>query len=236
MKILYVFPHPDDESFGTAHVMAKQLREGHEVYLLTLTKGGATKVRFKYNYSVEEMGEVRYQEMKNVKSVLGLTGMTVLDLPDSGLKEMNPEEIEKAVVDEIMKIRPEVVVSYPVHGISGFQDHLVMHAVIKSVFCRLRKEHNFLKRLAFITVSKEDSEVSEMFKLSFSNEDEIDCVIIAEDSDIKKAFEALDCYVTFSETIEKSGIKKILNHKVNFEIFQEEHNPVLNDLFQNLEG
>ena len=39
MRILYVFPHPDDESFGPARAMATQRRQGHEVYLLTLTGG-----------------------------------------------------------------------------------------------------------------------------------------------------------------------------------------------------
>ena len=70
MKILYIYPHPDDESFGPAHVTAKQRRQGHAVYLLTLTKGGATKQRFKYNYSIEQMGNIRYQEMLNVVKVL----------------------------------------------------------------------------------------------------------------------------------------------------------------------
>lgn len=56
MKILYIYPHPDDESFGPGHVMAKQVRDGHEVYLLTLTKGGATWQRFKYNHTIAEMG------------------------------------------------------------------------------------------------------------------------------------------------------------------------------------
>lgn len=95
MKILYIFPHPDDESFGPARAMHKQLRQGHEVYLLTLTKGGATKVRHKYNYTIEQMGEVRHKEMLNVEKTLGLTGMTVLDMPDSGLKDMDPRDIEK---------------------------------------------------------------------------------------------------------------------------------------------
>ena len=45
MRILYVYPHPDDESFGPARAMAAQRRQGHEVYLLTLTRGEATKVR-----------------------------------------------------------------------------------------------------------------------------------------------------------------------------------------------
>jgi LmbE family N-acetylglucosaminyl deacetylase len=48
MKVLYVFAHPDDESFGPARAMFKQRREGHEVHLLTLTRGGATKQRHKY--------------------------------------------------------------------------------------------------------------------------------------------------------------------------------------------
>ena len=48
MRILYIYPHPDDESFGPAGVMAKQRREGHEVHLLTLTRGGATRQRHRY--------------------------------------------------------------------------------------------------------------------------------------------------------------------------------------------
>jgi hypothetical protein len=34
LRILYVFPHPDDESFGPARAMAAQKRQGHAVYLL----------------------------------------------------------------------------------------------------------------------------------------------------------------------------------------------------------
>ncbi|EGL81366.1 LmbE family protein [Caldalkalibacillus thermarum TA2.A1] len=37
MNILYIFPHPDDESFGPAAVMHQQIKAGHRVYLLTLT-------------------------------------------------------------------------------------------------------------------------------------------------------------------------------------------------------
>ncbi|MBS1516502.1 MAG: PIG-L family deacetylase [Bacteroidetes bacterium] len=234
MRILYVFPHPDDESFGAAQAIAKQRREGHEVYLLTLTKGGATKQRFKYNYSVDEMGDVRFREMQNVSEVLGLSGLTVLDLPDSGLKEMDPMEIEKVIADEIERIKPDVVVTYAVHGISGFHDHLVCHAVVKSVYCRLKKEKGFLKRLAFFTLCSEDAEKQKHFRLSYSTEEEIDCVIGVDDSDMEKANESLDCYVTFKDTIDKSDIKNMLNKSVSFEIFQEDHKPYLKDLFTKL--
>ena len=150
-KILYIYPHPDDESFGPAAAMHSQIKQGHEVYLLTLTKGGATKQRFKLGLSVEEMGEVRYKEMLEVEKVLGLSGMTVLDFPDSGLKEMDPRILEKTIQEHIQQIKPEIVVTYPVHGISGFHDHLITHAVVKRVYLEmLDNPVNFLKRLAFI--------------------------------------------------------------------------------------
>lgn len=122
MKILYVFSHPDDESFGPAHAMSKQRRQGHEVYLLTSTKGGATKVRFTYGYSIDEMGEIRYQEMQCVSKVLDLNGISVLNLPDGQLKELDPREIENVISAKIQEIDPQVVVTDAVHGISVFHD------------------------------------------------------------------------------------------------------------------
>lgn len=234
MRILYIYPHPDDESFGPARVMLKQLRQGHEVFLLTLTRGGATKQRFKYDYSVEEMGSVRFEEMQRLNEVLGLSGMTILDLADSGLKEMDPREIEKVLADEVEKIKPAVLVSYAVHGISGFHDHLVTHAVVKRVFVELRESKSYLKRLALVTVSEIESKKSKHFPLSFSTTEEIDCVVEVDEEDIKKAHLALDCYVTFQETIEKSGIKGFIGREASFELYQENFDPSLRDLFERL--
>ena len=234
MKVLYIYPHPDDESFGPAHVMAKQRREGHKVYLLTLTKGGATRQRHKFGYSIEEMGEVRYREMLNVAKVLDLSEMTVLDLPDSGLKEMDPRDIETVVRKEIERIQPQVVVTYAVHGISGFHDHLVTHAVVKRAFVALKEKAPYLKRLAFVTLTEEDAAKGELFHLNGSKSEEIDCAVDVYDIDLEKCFHALDCYVTFQETIEKSKIKDFLHHRAVFEIFQENFNPPLGDLFDKL--
>ena len=190
MKILYIFPHPDDESFGPAHAMSKQRREGHEVYLLTLTKGGATKQRFKYNYSIEEMGEVRRKEMLDVAKVLDLSELKVLDLPDSGLKEMDPREIENVIRKEIERLKPDVIVTYAVHGISGFHDHLVSHAVVKRLFVEMKEEVTFLKRLAFFTVTEEEAAKQKHFKISGSKDDEIDVIYEVDDKDIENAVKA----------------------------------------------
>jgi LmbE family N-acetylglucosaminyl deacetylase len=235
MRILYIYPHPDDESFGPAQVMRKQLRQGHEVFLLTLTRGGATRQRHKFGYSIEEMGEVRHKEMLDVARVLELSGMTVLDLPDSGLKEMDPREIEAVIRDQILAVEPQVVATYAVHGISGFHDHLVSHAVVKRVFLELRPECPFLKRLALVTIPEEAAAESTYFHLSGSTAKEIDCVVTVEEEDVQRAHQALDCYVTFQETIEKTGIKEKITSKAVFEIFQEDYDPPLDDLFSGLD-
>jgi len=234
MRILYVFPHPDDESFGPALAISKQRREGREVHLLTLTKGGATKQRRKYGYSVEEMGEVRHKEMLNVAKVLDLSGMKVLDMPDSGLKEMDPRDIERVVTAEIERLKPAVVVTYAAHGISGFHDHLIAHAVVKRAFCELRDKAPYLKRLAFFTITEEEAERAP-FHLNASKPEEIDCVIEVDEIDVRNCNKALDCYMTYQDTVDKMGVRDFLKDGVVFEIFQERHEPPLADLFENLD-
>src|SRR5699024_7929095 len=138
--------------------ISSQKRAGHDVYLLTLTKGEATKQRHRLGVSKQEMGEIRFKEMQCVDKTLQLDDMTVLVLPDSGLKEMDPREIEDVIKEHIKKIKTDVLVTYAVHGISGFEDHLVQHAVVKRLYCQMRDEgHDYLKRLAFFThYSEED--------------------------------------------------------------------------------
>ena len=234
MKILYVFPHPDDESFGPARGMHKQLRDGHEVYLLTLTRGGATRQRHRLGLSVEAMGEVRYKEMLAVEKVLGLSGMTVLDLPDSGLKEMDPRDIERAVEKEIDRVKPNVLVTYPVHGISGFHDHLVIHAVMKRVFLEMKETRPWLRRLAFFTLAEENASDTPIARLHFSTAEEIDCIVTVDDVDVQKNHEALDCYVTYRETIAKSGIKEKMGKRLAAEFFQESFDPPVDDIVAGL--
>ncbi|AHM62007.1 LmbE family protein [Flammeovirgaceae bacterium 311] len=237
MKYLYVFPHPDDESFGPAAAMYQQLEQGHEVHLLTLTRGGATSQRHKLSLSVEQMGDVRYKEMLAVKETIGLSSMEVLDLPDSGLKEMDPREIEAVVRQHIEKIRPDILVSYPVHGISGFHDHLVMHAVIKRLYLQMKDEGAaYLKRLAFFTVKNEEGPAVQTMgiRLKQSMPSEIDCVLSLREQDIEILKKALDCYETYQEVIKRIGVVELIGDKIYYEIWGEKHDPPLSDLASHL--
>ena len=231
MRILYVFPHPDDESYGPGPAIVMQRRAGHDVHLLTLTSGGATKQRLTYDYSVEEMGEVRAKEMQGVRRELDLTSMEILDLPDSGFKEMDPRQIETPVADAIRRIRPDVVVTYAVHGISGYHDHLIIHGIVKRLFVTLREELGFPKRLALFTISDEQRLISgDPSRLSASTTEEIDCVIAVDDAAVAAGGRALDCYATYAKPIEQSRIREVIGLPAVFELFGEAHHPHLTDL------
>lgn len=230
MTLLYVFPHPDDESFGPAPAIARQRRRGHDVHLLTLTCGEATKQRHKFGYSKAEMGRVRYAEMQDVAEALDLAGLTVLDFPDGGLDDLDPRTLEAAVAERVRAVAPEVLVTYAVHGISGHPDHLVTHAVVKRVFCALRDEGaDRLRRLAFFTLP-EDGNAERPDHLQGSPEAAIDVVEAFDADDLARARKALDCYVTYQDIVEAHQPLRAVADGVCFELFQETHQPPLGEL------
>ena len=236
MKILYIFPHPDDESFGPARAISAQVRAGHRVHLLTLTQGGATSERHRLGLTVDEMGETRLREMHDVANVLGLSDLPVLDLPDSGLKDLDPRAIEAVIAEYVNAVRPSILVTYPVHGISGFPDHLVTHAVVKRLYCDARARRAFyLRRLAFFTLTDEQAAASTgTHRLSSSPSSEIDCLQTVDDIDMEIFRKALDCYVTYQAMIERTGIRESMDRTVAFELFGESFDPPLQDLCDNL--
>lgn len=239
MRYLYIFPHPDDESFGPAAVMNQQLEQGHEVHLLTLTRGEATKVRFELGLGKEAMGDLRYREMQEVQKVLGLSSLEVLRFPDSGLKELDPRVLEQAIKDHVRQIQPHILVSYPVHGISGFHDHLVTHAVVKRAYLELREEGGLpLERLAFYTLMDQgiDPFEGKAFPVRRSLQEEIGCSVPLTEKDLEAFRKALDCYQSYQETIERSGVKEMVDKNALFELFGEDPEEPYTDLTEGLIG
>jgi N-acetylglucosamine malate deacetylase 2 len=235
MRILYIFPHPDDESFGPARAMAAQRRQGHDVYLLTLTRGEATKVRHKFGWTLEQMGEARYRELLDVRRTLDPTDVQVLNLRDGGLKELDPWMIEQVIRDEILRVEPHVVVTFPIHGISGFHDHIVTHFAVTRVYLELHgADRPWLQRLAFFTVVSAPTQFP--WHVNVTARGEIDCAFQVTDSDMEQFHKALDCYVTYADAIAQTKIHEVFDREVHFELFREDHKPPFEDLCEALKA
>jgi LmbE family N-acetylglucosaminyl deacetylase len=233
MRVLYIFPHPDDESFGPSRAIAAQRRQGHEVFLLTLTRGEATKVRHQFGWSLGQMGEARYREMQEVKKTLDLTDLRVLDLPDGKLEELAPERVEQPIRYEILRVRPHAVVTFPTHGISGFHDHIVTHFAVVRVYLELKGSHAWLQRLAFFTLGTAPEKFP--WHVNASKPEAIDCTLEVGAAEMEKFHQALDCYVTYAEVIARTKIHDVFGRDVHFEIFREDHKPPLTDLLHGLQ-
>lgn len=233
--ILYIFPHPDDESFGPAPGIAKQRRAGHAVHLLTLTRGEATEQRHKFGYSKDKMGDVRYEEMQGVADALDLASLTVLDFPDGQLAELDPRALERAIAERIAAVQPHIVVTYPVHGVSGHPDHLVGHGVVKRVFCAQQADGAApLQRLAFFTLP-EEGEPGRPPHLQGSPAAAIDVVERFDADDLARAHAALDCYVTYQDVVAEHDPLRSVADGIRFELFQETHAPPLDALAAGLD-
>jgi LmbE family N-acetylglucosaminyl deacetylase len=198
------------------------------------------------------MGEVRYKEMLAVEEILGLSGMTVLDFPDSGLKELDPRLLEQAVKSHVESLRPDVVVTHPVHGISGFHDHIVTHAVVKRVYLELRDAGapragpgstqgvrcpGSPRRLAFVTLpdsGKPTWTEDGSARLKLTEEALIDCVVRLEPDDVAAMRNALACYATYKDIIDKVGVVEKIGDRLYFEFFGENFTPPLSELTERM--
>ena len=103
--------------------------------------------------------------------------------------------VEQLIRDEILRVEPHVVVTFPIHGISGFHDHLVTHFAVTRVYLELHDpDHRWLQRLAFFTLVSAPAEFP--WHVNVTAPAEIDCVLQVSDSDMERFHKALDCYVT----------------------------------------
>ena len=232
MVILYIFPHPDDESFGPSPVIWQQIQAGHEVHILTLTRGGATKQRHKLGLDIESMGEVRLEEMKAVEKILKPAGWAMWDLEDGGLQKIANAAFELLLKEHIRQIQPQLIVTYPEHGVSGHPDHLMIHGLVKTVFEKINSQPGGPKRLAFFTLPYEVNPGNP--NLHFSAWEEIDCIVPLSEEARQVLHDTLYCYKSYLEIVESYNVINHIGNKVCFEIYKEQFNPALSDLTSGL--
>ncbi len=150
LRLVCVHAHPDDESSKGAATMARYVREGHDVLVVTLTDGSRGSVLNPALDTPEVLAsitEVRAAEMDRAREILGVR-QVFMGWVDSGLPEGDPlpplpddcfaagdlAEQTAALVELFRKERPHVVTTYDESGGYPHPDHIRCHEVTMAAF------------------------------------------------------------------------------------------------------
>jgi LmbE family N-acetylglucosaminyl deacetylase len=127
LRLLCVFPHPDDETLGMGSTLAKYAAEGVNISLVTATRGerGWTGDPAAYP-GPQVLGEIRTAELQAATNVLGIREVAFLNYIDGDVDQADPAEAIGRIVAHIRRIRPQVVVTFGPDGAYGHPDHIAL--------------------------------------------------------------------------------------------------------------
>ncbi|MFD9392904.1 N-acetyl-1-D-myo-inositol-2-amino-2-deoxy-alpha-D-glucopyranoside deacetylase [Streptomyces sp. NPDC060000] len=146
-RLLLVHAHPDDESINNGATMARYAAEGARVTLVTCTLGERGEVipPELRHLTGSALGEHRRRELAAAMAELGVDDFRLLGgagrYGDSGMMGLpdndDPACFWQADVDEaaahlvqvILEVRPQVLVTYDEDGGYGHPDHIQAHRV-----------------------------------------------------------------------------------------------------------
>jgi len=127
LKLLAVFPHPDDETLGLGSTLARYSVEGVETYLVCATRGERGWFDSEGpNPGFAGVARIRETELRCAAENLGLHEVSFLDYIDGDVDRAKPEEIIGRIVSHIRRIGPHVVVTFPPDGAYGHPDHIAL--------------------------------------------------------------------------------------------------------------
>jgi LmbE family N-acetylglucosaminyl deacetylase len=142
-KALFLFAHPDDESFLAGITIQKLLASGVNVRVVSFTKGGKGKNHLK-NIS-EDLVITREKEYIEAMKTLRVTNYAIYDFKDAELKE-SEMEIMIQIKKEVNDFNPNMILTFDPSGITGHPDHISLSKYINS----LLSEYPNIKILNFV--------------------------------------------------------------------------------------
>lgn len=129
-----VLAHPDDESFGCAGTLALAHDAGRVVRLLVVTRGEAAAE----DADPATFAELREEELRCAAAKIGLAEVTVLEgYPDNGVADAPFVELVDEIGDWLGARRPDAVITFGAHGITGHPDHVVVGSATRWAVERL---------------------------------------------------------------------------------------------------
>lgn len=127
LRLLAVFPHPDDETLGLGSTLARYSAEGMETYLLCATRGQRGWFDSEGpDPGLDGVARIREAELLCASEQLGIHEVRLLDYIDGDVEQADPGEVIGKIVSHIRRIKPQVVVTFSPDGAYGHPDHIAL--------------------------------------------------------------------------------------------------------------
>ncbi|MDF1500630.1 MAG: PIG-L family deacetylase [Anaerolineales bacterium] len=146
-KLLAVFAHPDDESFGPGGTLALYAKQGVAVHLICATRGEVGETPADLGERTDEnIARLREDELRCAARALKLEEVHFLDYRDSGMPgadtNRHPRALASAPVEQVAdkiavlmrRIQPQVVITFDPIGGYRHPDHVAIHDATARAF------------------------------------------------------------------------------------------------------
>ncbi|PIE15921.1 MAG: hypothetical protein CSA66_08030 [Proteobacteria bacterium] len=159
LRLIGVFPHPDDEAYAAAGTLALAARAGAEVTVVVATRGELGRDLATGLPAGPELGAKRLAELRASCEAIGAGPPRSIELADGGVDATDADALARlsAVVDEL---RPHAVLTLGRDGVYGHVDHLACTALLDAACaglpqaCRPRILHAAFPRDLFAPVRR----------------------------------------------------------------------------------
>ena len=137
MKVLFVFAHPDDESFSSGGTIVQLKENGATIKLITATKGegGQTNGICKK----EDLGITRQKELLNAARVLGIDEIFFLGFRDETLINIPENKLKNIILKILKKEKPDITITFDKNGGSNHPDHKAISQAATKAFMEFSK-------------------------------------------------------------------------------------------------
>ena len=123
---LFIYAHPDDESFGAAGTICMLRAKGRRVVLACATLGDKGKCGDPALCEPHELGATRERELRDAACVLGISEIHLLGYQDKELAAVPPDEIRRKLVALIRAEKPSEVFTFDPNGFNVHPDHVAI--------------------------------------------------------------------------------------------------------------
>ena len=123
---LFVFAHPDDESFTGAGIAMKYGAAGVRTVLLTATLGERGKRGDPPVCAADELASCRERELREAAAIIGIDELHLLGYVDRELNQAPPDKIRRTLVRLIRREKPVIVFTFDPNGVNRHPDHIAI--------------------------------------------------------------------------------------------------------------